>query len=335
MVLCHTDPDGVLRLIKRMRALSPTSFTVVRYEDETYLDPEQVRDIGALPFVSTQPVAWGDWSSAAMVLEALEAAQRRTGADYYVVISGQDYPIRDLTTWEAEVAASGSDALLAPAVGTADDHHYRRRIINPRGTMPRPFGRVARHLVWRIGTTTRALVQICPGPRAGDPRWWIGVRRPTSKRAPHEMALVKSSQWMTLSSKALTNLVRRHHEQPELEEYFRGVRVPDEYYASSVLHDDSDILLTAGHTSAAWFTPVTSSPAWLDEAVLRRAASTGAPFARKVPTDVTPRPARRRRRDGLRLNKTLAACRHVDRLPAFLPLRRQPRPRCRSRTSRG
>lgn len=114
VVLAHTDPSGLLRLVRRLRELSPTCDVVVRYHRPDYLDPAAVRAAGAVPLRSRVDVRWGDWTQVQMVLGALAFARGVSDAAWFVDISGQDYPIRDLAAWEAQVRAAQVDALLSP-----------------------------------------------------------------------------------------------------------------------------------------------------------------------------------------------------------------------------
>ncbi|GMA38741.1 hypothetical protein GCM10025883_07860 [Mobilicoccus caccae] len=59
VVMCHTDPDGVLRLVRRIRDLSPHSRILVRYENPLFLDPAVVEAEGAQPLLSRTRVEWG------------------------------------------------------------------------------------------------------------------------------------------------------------------------------------------------------------------------------------------------------------------------------------
>lgn len=285
VVLAHR-PEGLDRLVRRIRRLTPTAGVVVRFEAGGLIDADLVRCAGALPLSSRIRGRWGSWDLTEVMLEALGMARSCTDADYFVLISGQDYPIRSLTTWEREVAAAGFDALLEPIKDSPHDYTYRWSIVAP--PVP-PFAgaqRVVRHLAWRTGQVTRPVLQILPRFAEGDRRMIVGVRR-LRPRPPAGIRVTKCSQWMTLSAKAVDRVLRVDREHPDLRRYFRTVRISDESYVQSLVHAEGDLRVVHGETTVKRFVPPVASPVWLDEESLTELASaSAAPFARKFSPDV-------------------------------------------------
>ena len=287
VVVAH-ESSGTERLVRRIRAVSPGARVLVRFEDPDAFDAAALRRAGAIPFVSRVRVRWGTWSLTEAMLEALGQAQAMTGASHYVLISGQDYPIRDLRRWEAGLTTDGVDALLEPIADHPQDWRFRWHAVDV--TRPRHAGayRLVRHAGWRLGTVTRPVVQILPRFTATDRHWLIGVARPWA-RPPRGLRVTKCSQWMMLSQRALTRVLERHQADPSLATFFRTVRISDESYVQSLLHAEPGLRITHGETTLKRFPPGRSSPQWLDVATLRElAAGSTAPFARKVAPDAGP-----------------------------------------------
>lgn len=283
VVLSHTDPTGLLRLVRRIVALSPAGHVLVRYDQPGLVSPAEVRAAGGQALVSDIPARWGAWSLAEAMIEAFRVARRSYPTDYYVLISGQDYPVRDLRAWEESVRESGADALFAPIAKTPDDHRYRWWIVRKPRLRPRLLDRAVGYALWRLGQVTAPILQLYQGPHEDvDGRYWIGLRR--RHRGP--MTPTKCSQWMTLSRTAVDEVLRTDAQRPDLRAYFAGVRIPDENYIQSLVHASPRLRIAHAPTSALHMPPGASNPDWLDAAGMRGATRSGAPFARKVPPDV-------------------------------------------------
>lgn len=286
LVMAHTDFSGALRTVRRIRALSPRAHVVLRYEDDAALPAQDVRDAGGLPLLSSIRARWGAWTLTEAMLEALRYAVEETAADYVVLVSGQDYPVRDLTSFEREIEQSGVDALLDRKGVNPDDYRYRWYIRTPPLPRAPRIYRAIRHLGWRIGTVTPPVLQMCPNMRDGDYRWWFGLPR-RRRDLPDGMVFDKSAQWMTLSAAAVRLVLDVDASRPDVRNFFSHVRIPDEAYVQTIVRHASSLRVVDGATTVAhWVLPTDASPAWLSPEILTTlAASSRAPFARKMPVD--------------------------------------------------
>lgn len=285
LLLAHTDPDGMLRTVRRIRTLSPGCEIVVRHHDPDYVEPARIRDAGATPLLSPVHVRWGDWTQVEMVLGACAFARAAVNADHFVVISGQDYPIRDLREWEQEVRDSEIDALLDPLPTQTHNYDIRWSV----RTMPRTgsdmLDRGLRFALNRAGAALDPLAYAHSSGRPDDDRVWLGLTRRFTPGPP--MTVTKCAQWATLRDRALDGVLRRDREDCPTRRFFEHVKIPDESYLSSLLHDTPGLRIAHGQTSAKEFREGQGSPEWIDEAVLQRLRrSSAAPFARKFAPDV-------------------------------------------------
>lgn len=280
VILAHTDAPGVIRLVRRIGALSPGSDVVVRYHPADGFDPAQIRAAGAIPLPSRVAVRWGDWSQVQMVLGALAFARGVSDAQLFVDISGQDYPIRDLRAWEQEILDAGIDALLDPLPPQHHNHTIRWSVRRLRSTGIEPVDRAVRFGLNRAGEAAAPLAHAHTSGRPNDDRLWLGVTRRFARAAP--MPVTKCAQWMTLTRRALDVALTRDRTDAATRRYFEHVKIPDESYVASMLHDSSGLVIGHGETTAKDFRPGQGSPEWIDAEVLdglrRRSA---APFARK------------------------------------------------------
>ena len=83
VILAHTDPAGLRRLVARIRALSPQAKILVRHEDPALIDAATLAPYGAIDLVSRVPVRWGSWTMVTAMLEAYDAAIRLTDCLLY------------------------------------------------------------------------------------------------------------------------------------------------------------------------------------------------------------------------------------------------------------
>lgn len=284
LLLCHTDPDGVLRLVRRIRDLSPRSSVLVRYDDPALFAPGEVEAAGGVPFCSSVDVHWGEWSQARMQLEVLREATTRVPADRYVLISGQDYPIRDLAAWEAELVADGADAFLDPMSPQPKDYEFRWRTCGEAEALP-PFGRrLLRGGAARLAPAFARVVDVYPLSRGDRPgRWWFG--RPRRGVPPIEP--VKASSWSVLSAHAVAEILRWDRERPDVRAFFSTMRTPDEYYVPSLARG-AGLVCTQRATAWTSFPPGAASPRWVDEEVIACIVPGTQAFVRKIPAGVSP-----------------------------------------------
>lgn len=284
VVLAHTDPEGVLALVRDIRALSPSASVVVRHDDPAFIDPARLREAGALPLLSRIRVAWGDWTLAEAMLEAFEFALTATDAEHVVLVSGQDRPVLDLAAWEGEVRSLGADAVLDPHPNQRADWMYRwssRRL--PR-TGSAGLDRVLRWGLCRIGDVTAPVLRLHTAPRQPDLLLYGGRRLRTPP-----VTVTKCSQWMTLNRRAARAVLDRDRADARVRRFFVHTRIPDESYVQSLLHDEPGLRIAYSETTTKVFEEGSASPAWIDVGTLERMVVTSAaPFVRKLPVDAPP-----------------------------------------------
>lgn len=92
VVLAHKRPDQVGRLVDR---LAPNP--VLLHVDTAVGDasPFAVAARGDVTMLPRHRSGWASWGIVAAILEGMRAAVRRTDWSHLMVLSGQDYPLRD------------------------------------------------------------------------------------------------------------------------------------------------------------------------------------------------------------------------------------------------
>jgi hypothetical protein len=292
LILAHRRPHQVAALAQRITHLSPQSRIVVHWDARSGPFPA-----GLLPPAATvvpNPVrgGWGRWSLVEASLRMLAVARREFQPRWSVLLSGDDWPARDLAEWERELDEAGGDALIASspvvdrraagesAVPLREDEVRRYRdswlIVPPA---PFPFlNRVLRAIVRRIEPFAtrrpRGLAMMDFYDRG------VAVSLGRSRLDP-PLRVHKGAQWLTLGPRAVDAVLGA---DPRIVRHFRRTLIPDEAFIPSVVNAAPGLSVRAGLTSfAPWHAFHRSQ---LDLAVedLAAIAASGAPFARKLPS---------------------------------------------------
>lgn len=281
LVMCHTDPQGVLRLVRRIRELSPGADVIVRHDDPQLLTRAEVEAAGAHHLLSDTVVRWGDWSQVEAELELVRFALARTRAGHFVTVSGQCYPVRDLREWEREIVREGADAYLDPMPTQDDDHRYAWQVQDEPGWLPA----AGTALLRAVTSLHRRLNPAGPDayltPRGGTNTWWLRFRR----RAPAPITPVKAATWLTLS-RAAARRAMATDAAGTYRAFFQTVRTPDEYYLPSLISADAELRVSVRETAGKRFPEGGASPVWITMDELDRYIYSDAAFVRKIPADV-------------------------------------------------
>jgi hypothetical protein len=305
IVLCHDKPSQALRLAATIRRLSPRARVVLRHNRPTgYIDYRMSAEVGADLLLSTLATRWGDWSLVEATLEAFRYARERYDPDWIVLISGQDYPIRDLDAWERELLEGEFDAVvpgdplgfgpfgLRPrgdrdALVMRYTHRWYRLPqlgIVPR--MPRSLVRIGKAVWYRYVYDLQALVTLNELPRHNG--WVLGVRR---RHVPwsHDSPSYKGEQWAALSGQAAA-LALEGPLAERWQRYFATTLIPDEAYFPTLLSNASQIRVKRQSISwLRWHDDVTKPhPMTIDRDALAEARRSGLPFARKFDESAHP-----------------------------------------------
>jgi hypothetical protein len=244
LVMSHKNPAQIEALVARILELSPAGQVVIHHDGGQNLFD------GALPprvhRVDPVPVIWGDWSVVEASLRLLHFATDELGADWFVFLSGEDRPVRDLATWETELASSSGDGLVSarpltarPAFGrkpTADDLNYVRYAFRWHAV---PAGRARREhyaleAARRVSRYVQPVFKIEFAERRGA--WMVGRRRPWG--LPDNWTLYSGSQWMALGRGAVHTLLAT---DPSVTEWFRHTWIPDQGYFHTVLFNTAGL----------------------------------------------------------------------------------------------
>ena len=316
LVMSHTLPLQVLRLVRALRALSPEALIVVHHDQRvSRLEGAHVQAAGGGSLLSAPyRVQWGGISQVDALLWTLRWLEDNVDYDWVVHLSGQDYPVRPLREYETRLCCGEADAYLRFArVGTEADLTGRwqeeavRRYFYRYRYIPAALARPLLHI--RFGDQTRSMAKpndacstnsTASAPSGARPRrpWAvakvvpdgrIGIGLP-ARWTPFTdgYSCYKGSYWVTLSRRAVRALLHARCSRPEVYEYFRRTWIPDESFVATLLGNDDSIRLSRDEYRYLDWTRHTAHPDVLTSADLPRVVASGRYLARKFDMSTDP-----------------------------------------------
>lgn len=294
MVLSHKDPEQVERLVKAILTLHSTARVFVQHDARSSHAPT-ISDPRVLVREHHRQADWGSWELVLATLDALTAATTALNPDLLVLVSGQDYPARNLEKWATDFIDSGGGW-----IGDVQPLRYTPRWGRKRGggddDLTRyiykwyrlPFGgritesesrfaRASLRLLWKVSHYVEPVLSIRNVARGSGLH--VGIR---SFRGPFSGGTLcyKGSQWLALDRQHLIMLLARHASDKRLSSAYRRSIIPDESYLQT-------ILMSVGPPQRPPVTYVDwsvakSPPKVLDLEDLRPILTSGSAFCRKV-----------------------------------------------------
>jgi hypothetical protein len=292
MVFSHRRPLQVERLIDRILELSPQA-QVVLHHDEHLVPMTWTRPPGPRVHVIDHPthIHWGGISQLRARLRVLRHIHEHIPFDWTVTISGQDYPVRHLSAWEAEVAGGGHDFILGARPVPfgpgprrrvlAEDESYLRYAY--RWTPLHPVEKYAVPVANRVARLFGADPVMVTRPFRESAVLGV-IRRPIFDEHWH---CYKGPTEMALSAAAVTRVVDVLTARPEIERYYATTLFPAESCLHTVLFNQPD--LRALHQPVSyklWEGGQAAHPQMIDGIDgVERAVASGSAFARKFDID--------------------------------------------------
>ncbi len=290
LLLTHKEPDQVERLAARILSLSPTGHVVVHHDLKAGRPPWDGSPPPRVHLVDQRvTVEWGDWSIVEATLRMFQFAHEQLGADWSVVISGEHWPVMDLSEWETMLTVEGVDAYLPTQLLPAHLHFGRKdrdgdrflaRCVLRWFRFHRPKSHIAQKLLSgaaKVSRWTHPVLKLEYSIRGES--WFVGIPRRRGPIAGWD--LYKGSEWIACSARATGILLRT---DAAVTAWFRRSHIPDESYIQSVLQRRGDLVVRNAEVTWVPAEPTVPTPKWmllkLDELpAIHRA---GVPFARKV-----------------------------------------------------
>ena len=290
LVFSHRRPAQVERLLRRILELSPDSAVILHHDG--HVEPMQWTDPpdSRIHVFDAQPIIWGEYSQVTARLQVLRYLHDHVPHDWSVTISGQDYPVRDLSQWQAHVSVKDLDYILdarpvnfgpgAPRRVLMQDECFARYAFRWS-----PLGPTAKHILPTVNRVARVFnVDPVMVKRSFKGTPWLGLARRTIFSP--DWRCYKGMVSMALSAKALARVQSVLAARPEIERYYSTTLFPAESLLPTVLSNEHDLRGRQGHVSfTIWEAESSPHPVEIGPAEIDAALSSGAPFARKLDID--------------------------------------------------
>jgi hypothetical protein len=301
VVLSHQNASSVERLTERILQLSPDAAVLVRHDARQSAAP--VSNSHRVHVEShTETSDWGSWDLFKASLEALRRAANEFDPELLVLISGQDYPCRDLAMWEREVIDS-SNGWACADVHRLDYHPRWGRLRGegedaltryvyrwyrlPQGrwlqTSTTSAAASLRKFINRVGRYLEPVVSVRTITRGRG--YYVGLRALRTPFGPQSPCL-KGSQWIAMSRRNLEVIVTEVGENHLLRRAYERSIVPDESVFQTVLSRIGPPLAGASVSYTVWEAE-NDAPRILTLTDLADIRASGSAFCRKLEPGVS------------------------------------------------
>jgi len=222
LVLAHANPRHFARLVRALQTSRARMFVHIDAKSDLRLFAQSSTSPGFVRFSSNRVDArWGSFSLVQASLNLLtEALQGHDEFDYFVLLSGADYPLRSARYIEAFL-----------------EEHRGMQFMNlvklPCIELNKPMSRLT---TYRFEHSPRSggLMLAKVGKFLNR-----GHRMPTITRDPRphlgDLSPFAGSQWWALTRDACEHVVAFVRERPRAMRFFRNVIVPDELVFHTIL----------------------------------------------------------------------------------------------------
>lgn len=300
VVTAHSEPAQVERLARALLAASEAGRVLIHF------DPSR----GRLPaaafadepriaiYPEPMPVRWGDFSLVDVLLNLLAWAREKIPFDWVVWISGQDYPLGRLDTFEHQLASGSADAWFRyfPAYTHAGwpvgeglrrygYYYYVMPSFERYYLLPAYFRRLLERLTKKFNGA-QGLMQFRLRHRNNPAK--LGLRATNTPFSPG-MPCIAGWSWLNLNARAVAKLLEFVAGNPAYVAHFRLTYCPDESFFHTILVNDPELTVANDPLRhICWEErPYSSNPRVITRGPLLDAAlASGSPFGRKFSMDI-------------------------------------------------
>lgn len=286
VLLSHREPAQLLRLVTTLNRLYDDPPIACHHDVgqcplDTAAFPANVRFVA--PSIRT---GWGKWSVVRAMLAALDLLYEHADPDWFILLSGADYPIHDAAAVRADLLAGEADAFIDyRQIGdTAASALERFGPRNPELGQFESDGN--RHLKWSHYEGAELWLPIVRFPdggrrlRPGRYTWQLPFATPLT---PFSSAFpcFYGDHWITANRRVATLLLNPTAPHRRVQKHLRMRAIPEECYYQTVLCNEPGLRLVRDNRRYAQWNGGGAHPQLLTEADLPAIRASNAHFARK------------------------------------------------------
>lgn len=251
LIASHTNPPQVARLVNQLLQSTQNAHVLIHHDaSKPALDPGLFSFTNQVSLFPTPiGVKWGEFSVVDMELKCIHwLLENSIQFDWFVLLSGQDYPLQPLSQLEYHLESTQHDGFIEyfsadapPETQWNWDRHlslerYWFRYYTVPAQLKWLFRKLYRPVNWNPWLRLK-------GGRFGAK---IAFRRLHTPFNPG-FRCYAGSQWHTLNRlcvEYIHNFVQTH---PDIVEYYRHTMVPDESFFQTILVNNPNLKLCSDH----------------------------------------------------------------------------------------
>ena len=291
-IVSHNHPEQLLRLVKTLTAMFDAppiacnhNFSVCPLRTEVF--PNNVRFV--VPHVDAR---WGHVSLPLAALSAFRLLRQYGRPDWFVLLSGSDYPLRAADEIFSDLSATDYDAFL-------DHREIPYRALPPGQVAQYGFGRpdwiplaYDRYCAHRFSLILPSRARLYSGSFPFRKRNFFirhpGLIRMVESFQPRLSAcrppkIYGGDFWFHANQRAINRLLDSPLEK--LVRYYEKISIPEESFLQTALCNHADLRICADHKRYEDWSHGEPHPKWLEEPDVPRMLASGAYFARKFRPD--------------------------------------------------
>lgn len=274
LIQCHKSPKQINLLLDTMQHSSFTFFVHVDKKSSIGKELCKREDVILLPDDLRVDVQWGLYSQVEATLNLLKYAKKHGSFDYYMLISGQCFPVvspENIVRWLT--AKDGKNYMLLfkslhNCAGHSTNYDKRNQIIYPKWIIQR--GHVIR-------VVRRLWVALSGGY---EHTFSVFLRK-----LPQDVKFFFGSQWWTIHKDFCEYVLRYVAENPWYEEFFQNSSCPDESFFQTLLMNSPFAATRADYIHYIDWSKGGSSPKNLTKEDFDNIVKSQKIFARKIDND--------------------------------------------------
>jgi len=308
LILTHTNPEQILRLVRALRTGNSASRIVIHHSySSSYLTPDAFEHFNNVHLVTdTVHVRWGDFSLTLAILRSIEWIKNNLEFDWLVLISGQDYPIQPVREIEKFLETTNYDGFISavplekaipcgtvecpitssdrkPCVDCTTRYYYQYCDLplfayyhNLPTKQRNALERLTKHL-----NKMQSLIRIRHLPDRVEPRIKVGIRS-YWKPFTGTSQCYKGSAWFTINHRCIQYLSHFIRNNPRFARYYRKTIHPDESFFSTILMNNSRLnIINDNKRFITWSSNKAPHPNILRKQDFHRIVNSNQHFARK------------------------------------------------------
>lgn len=226
LVLCHTDPDHVARLAKKL-TVGTKNAVFLHVDKKADVAPFQtlLRGIERVYFVEDRvKVYWGGFSSVQATINGFRQAVQKGGFDRYVLLQGLEYPIKSNKEIEKFFEDhKTTEYIRAQNISKSDrmEDQRKTRLFWNMDKRKNPFW-------WGINNLNFVFLKWKVLPK---------TRRNTVKLNGKRRDIYQGCAQIALTDEAVKYIIKTYDENKAFNRYFSHVFASDESYFHTVIYN--------------------------------------------------------------------------------------------------